>query len=235
MTDGGWISLFSGGKDSSWALYRALDSGREVTQLVTVHPPADSYLYHVPATDLASLAAESIGIPLMEVVAEDVGGAVESSRRGDEELAPLERALEELVSSGGYEGITAGAVESRFQRDRLQGMADRLGLELYAPLWHGAPIELLEQMVAAGLEIVVIAVAADGLDEDWLGRVVDREAIEALTRLRETHGVHPMGEGGEYETLVTDGPHMGRPIVIEGQPTWDGTRGELLIETARLD
>jgi ABC transporter with metal-binding/Fe-S-binding domain ATP-binding protein len=234
MTDGGWISLFSGGKDSSWAVYRALDSGRDVTKLVTVHPPADSYLYHVPATDLASLAAESIGIPLMEVEAEDAGGAVESGQRGDEELAPLQQALEELVSSDGYEGITAGAVESRFQRDRLQGMADRLGLELYAPLWQRAPIELLEQMVAGGFEIVVIAVAADGLDEDWLGRVLDRDAIEALARLRETHGVHPMGEGGEFETLVTDGPHMDRPIIVEGDSTWDGTRGELRIDSARL-
>lgn len=234
MTDGRWISLFSGGKDSSWALHRALESGRAVTRLVTVHPPGDSYLYHVPATDLACLAAESIGIPLLEIDAEDAGVAVESGQRGDEELAPLERALEELIMTEAYEGITAGAVESRFQRDRLQAMGDRLGLEVYAPLWQAEPIETLEQMLESGFKIVVIAVAADGLNEAWLGRTIDREAIAALERLRETHGVHPMGEGGEFETLVTDGPHMDRPIMIEGEPTWDGTRGELLIDTARL-
>jgi len=63
MNDGQWVSLFSGGKDSSWALYRALEEGLDVGRLVTVHPEGDSYMYHVPATRLADLAAESIGIP----------------------------------------------------------------------------------------------------------------------------------------------------------------------------
>jgi len=65
--DGAWVSLFSGGKDSSWALYQALERELPVERLVTVHPAGDSYMYHVPATRLASLAAESIGIPLVEV------------------------------------------------------------------------------------------------------------------------------------------------------------------------
>ena len=62
-----WVSLFSGGKDSSWALYRALEAGKPVERLVTVHPTGESFMYHVPATELASLAAESIGLPLVDV------------------------------------------------------------------------------------------------------------------------------------------------------------------------
>ena len=30
MSDTPWVSLFSGGKDSSWALYRALEAGHPV-------------------------------------------------------------------------------------------------------------------------------------------------------------------------------------------------------------
>jgi len=52
MTDD-WVSLFSGGKDSSWALYRALEEGLDVSRLLTVHPAGDSYMYHTPATELA--------------------------------------------------------------------------------------------------------------------------------------------------------------------------------------
>ena len=66
-----WVSLFSGGKDSSWALYRALEADRPVERLVTVHPAGKSFMYHVPATELASLAAESIGLPLVDVRPED--------------------------------------------------------------------------------------------------------------------------------------------------------------------
>jgi len=62
-----WVGLFSGGKDSSWAVYQALEDGLNVSRLLTVHPSDDSYMYHVPETQLARLAAESIGIELVEV------------------------------------------------------------------------------------------------------------------------------------------------------------------------
>ena len=97
--DGSWVSLFSGGKDSSWALYRALEAGLNVTRLLTVHPGDDSYMYHVPATHLAALAAESIGIELVEVTPDDLGAAeaTDSGDQGDAELEPLEAALEDLL------------------------------------------------------------------------------------------------------------------------------------------
>ena len=64
MTDA-WVGLFSGGKDSSWAVYRAQQEGLNVERLLTVHPSEDSYMYHVPETKLARLAAESMEIPLV--------------------------------------------------------------------------------------------------------------------------------------------------------------------------
>jgi len=100
MNDGQWVSLFSGGKDSSWALYRALEEGLDVGRLVTVHPEGDSYMYHVPATRLADLAAESIGIPLVSVEPDDFAAAdaTDSGEQGDTELEPLEAALSELAA-----------------------------------------------------------------------------------------------------------------------------------------
>jgi ABC transporter with metal-binding/Fe-S-binding domain ATP-binding protein len=241
MTDqsGQWVSLFSGGKDSSWALYRALEQGLKVSRLVTVHPEGDSYMYHVPATRLASLAAESIGIPLVEVEPDDFEAEVaeESGAQGDAELRPLEAALEDLDSelSGGIAGVTAGAVESEYQTSRIEAMADRLDAEVFAPLWQEAPRELADAMLDAGFEITVIRVAAYGLDESWLGRTLDRGAIAELEELNESHGVHILGEGGEFETLVTDGPHMEQAIELEYEIEWDGTRGTLRITDAWLE
>lgn len=234
-----WASLFSGGKDSSWALYRALERDLPVERLVTVHPPDDSYMYHVPATELASLAAESIGIPLTEIRpssldAEDVTDAGE---QGDAEVEPLEAGLRDLDGelSGGLVGITVGAVESEFQNSRVGAMADRLGIDVFAPLWQREPRELGDAMLDAGFEIRIIRVAAGGLDESWLGRTLDSDALDDLEVLGESHGVHLLGEGGEFETLVTDGPHMDRPIRLDYETEWDGTRGELRIDDAWLD
>jgi len=238
MTDGRWVSLFSGGKDSSWALYRALESDLPVARLVTVHPGEDSYMYHTPATDLARLAADSVGIPLVEVDPDDLGAAraTDSAAQGDSELEPLEAALVDLTADldGGLAGVTAGAVESEYQTSRIEGMCDRLDCDLFAPLWQEDPRELAEAMLDAGFEIQIVQVAAGGLDESWLGRTLDREALGDLERLNEERSVHILGEGGEFETLVTDGPHMERAIGLETEPMWEGTRGHLRVEDAWL-
>ena len=236
MTDGAWVSLFSGGKDSSWALYRALERGYPVERLVTVHPTGDSYMYHVPATRLASLAAQSIGISLLEVEPDDFDAenATDSGRQGDAELEPLEAALRELDADIGVAGLTAGAVESEYQTSRIEAMADRLEANLFAPLWQEDPRELADAMLDAGFEIRIIRVAAYGLDESWLGRRLDAHALDELEALNDEYGVHILGEGGEFETLVTDGPHMDERIELEYTTEWDGTRGTLTVEEARL-
>jgi len=243
MTQGAWASLFSGGKDSSFALYRALEEGLPVERLVTVHPGEDSYMYHVPATELASLAAESVGIELLEVDPGELDAerATDSGEQGDAELEPLEAALEALDRElsadgrGGLAGITAGAIESEFQTSRIEAMAERLDVDLFAPLWQRDPAELADEMLEAGFEIEIIQVAAAGLGEEWLGRTLDREALAELRELGEEYGVHLLGEGGEFETLVVDGPHMDRRIGLETSTVWEGTRGHLAVEDAWLE
>ncbi|UPM42003.1 diphthine--ammonia ligase [Halocatena salina] len=236
MTDTPWVSLFSGGKDSSWALYRALEAGHPIERLVTVHPEGDSYMYHVPATELASLAAESIGISLLNVRPEefDTGAATDASEQGDREIEPLERALETLNEEQRIGGVTVGAVESDYQNARVKAMCDRLGAELFAPLWHENPTALAHSMLEAGFEITIVQVAAAGLDESWLGRTLDEQALRELRDLNDRYGVHVLGEGGEYETIVTDGPHMTHPIELEYDTEWDGQRGRLLLTDAWL-
>lgn len=231
---GPWVSLFSGGKDSTWALHRALESGRPVESLVTVHPPVDSFLFHVPATELATLAAESIGLALLDVES-DVTGPPDAGARGDRELEPLEAALGDFKrEQDGLAGVTTGAVASRYQADRLEAMCARLECELYAPLWGAEPLRAGRRMVDAGFDIRVVSVAADGLDDAWLGRRLDHDALDELASLNERRGVHVLGEGGEYETLVVNGPHMDRAIEFDATTEWAGTHGTLRIEAAWL-
>ncbi|MBV0900769.1 diphthine--ammonia ligase [Haloarcula salina] len=238
MTDGAWVSLFSGGKDSSWALYRALERGYPVERLVTVHPDGDSYMYHVPATRLASLAAESVGVPLVEVEPDDFDAddVPDSGAQGDAELEPLEAALRDLDAEldGGIGGVTAGAVESEYQTTRIEAMAERLEANVFAPLWQENPRDLADAMLDAGFEIRIVRVAAYGLDESWLGRTLDADALDELEALHDEYGVHILGEGGEFETLVTDGPHMDRRIELAYETEWDGTRGTIRVTDAWL-
>ena len=237
MTDD-WVSLFSGGKDSSWALYRALEAEKTVSRLLTVHPAGDSYMYHTPATRLAGLAAESVGTDLVEVEPDDFGAddVDDAGAQGDAELEPMEAALREVAAEDGVDlaGVTAGAVESEFQTSRIRAMCDRLGVDLFAPLWGNDPVALAEAMFEAGFEIRIVQVAAYGLDESWLGRRYDADALEDLLALRSEYGVHPLGEGGEFETYVVDGPHMDRRIRLSYETVWHGDRGHIEVTDAEL-
>ncbi|MFD1640603.1 diphthine--ammonia ligase [Halohasta litorea] len=235
MTDD-WVSLFSGGKDSSWALYQALEDGLNVSRLLTVHPSEESYMYHVPETGLARLAAESIGIELVEVEPGDLEAtaATDSATQGDAELEPLEAALVDLSDEVDLAGVTAGAIESEFQTSRIQAMCDRLGIDLFAPLWQRDPEQLAAEMLEAGFEITILQVAAYGLDESWLGRTLDAAAIAELRELNDEYGVHLLGEGGEFETFVTNGPHMSQRIDLEYDTEWNGNRGRIRITNAEL-
>jgi len=235
MTDA-WVGLFSGGKDSSWAVYRALEEGLNVTRLLTVHPSADSYMYHVPETQLAELAAESMGIEHISVEPGDLGATNvdDAGAQGDAELEPLEAALEDLKGELDIEGVTAGAIESEFQTHRIEAMCDRLGIDLFAPLWQREPDELAAEMLEAGFEITILQVAAYGLDESWLGRTLDADAIDDLRQLNDEYGVHLLGEGGEFETFVTNGPHMSQRVDLEYDTEWNDNSGRVRITDAQL-
>ncbi len=232
---GSWVALLSGGKDSSWALYRARERGLDVTHVLAAQPADDSYLFHVPATDLTELIAESVGLsyrsfPVASPASTDAGAA------GDAELDTLAEALKALEGEldGVLAGLISGAVASEFQHDRLARLCEQFGIEQCSPLWGVDPEPALRRMVDHGFEIRVVAVAAAGLDETWLGRRLDHAAIDELVELAARHRLHVLGEGGEYETLVVDGPHMDRRLAFDADPRWDGPRGQLEIRNARL-
>jgi uncharacterized protein (TIGR00290 family) len=83
--------------------------------------------------------------------------------------------------------------------------------------------------------IIVTAVAAMGLDEKWLGRTLDGDALEELKSLSERFGVDVCGEGGEMETLVLDAPWFGSRLeLLRTRSEWDGVRGSYIVEESRL-
>lgn len=212
------VALFSGGKDSSYAFARAnekYDGG--VDTLVTVEAREASLMYHVPAVELTSLVAEAACKE--HVVYEE----------GEDALEPLHDAAAELEP----DVIVTGAVASEYQMSRVESVCDEFGVETYAPLWGANPEEALHE-IAEEFDVMITAVAADGLDETWLGRALDEEAVEELLRLRDEKGVHPMGEGGEFETLAVAGPHMEGRLNVEYEKEWDGVRGSVRVIDAEV-
>ena len=221
-------SLISGGKDSLYATYLA-SKEHEIKVLISIKSSnPESYMFHVPNIDLVKLQAESMGFPLIFRHTKGVK---------EEELQDLEDALSEAKERCGIEGVVSGAIFSVYQKKRIDDICDRLALSSRTPLWGRKPRVLWDGMFEAGFEVVISAVAADGLTEEWLGKVVDRQAFNKLLNLHQTCYVCTGGEGGEFETLVVDCPLFKKRIVIEGSRTqWDEKTqsGQFIVERARL-
>ncbi|MGM0510776.1 MAG: diphthine--ammonia ligase, partial [Thermoplasmatota archaeon] len=119
-----------------------------------------------------------------------------------------------------------GAVASNYQRERIEKMADTLEIEVFSPLWNMDQYDLVEELLEEGFQTMIVSVAAMGLDDSWLGRKIDVECISDLKALHEKYRINIAGEGGEYESLVLDGPMYDYGFkVVEAKKVWDGQRG----------
>ena len=216
-------SLYSGGKDSTFALYLAEQMGHEVPYIVNIMPEdAASWIFHTPNLNVVPLMAESMGKEL--VTAPSTG-----SEEGD--MDGLRRALEGLD----VEGIVTGAVWSDYQWDRMNIVCGELGLKVITPLWRKDQDLVMDEFLRSGIRAVIVGCYAEGLDDTWLGREIDADAVAELKVLREKYGISIMGEGGEYESMTLDSPMHSRSLeIVSTETEWSRGSGTLKVTSARL-
>jgi len=216
-------ALVTGGKDSALALHRVLKEGHEVAHLVTMIPQRDdSWMYHFPNIRLTDLFAEASGIPLVKA---------ETSGVKEEEVEDLKRLLTELD----VDGIVSGAVYSEYQKSRIDRVCREIGKKSVTPLWHENPSRLMRELIDLGFEVIIVGVYAYGFDQNWLGRRIDRSALDELVELKKRYQISIIGEGGEYETFVLYAPYFKRRIhIVDTEVIWENGSGYLSIKGAEL-
>ncbi|MEM2874404.1 MAG: diphthine--ammonia ligase [Candidatus Hadarchaeales archaeon] len=218
-------ALCSGGKDSAYALWLAMKAGHEVIEILTVVPQReDSWMYHTANIWMIDMFGECAGLPLRKV-----GGG--ESR--EDELSGLIRALGETDA----EAVVSGAIASRYQRSAIERACSETGLKPLFPIWGRDPSDVLREIVREGFEALITLVAAEGLGPEWLGRRIDMRCVEELERISRKFGINVSGEGGEYESLVTDAPFFRKRIEVEdAERIWNsaGGRGLFSIKRAKV-
>lgn len=221
------VILYSGGKDSTMAVYEALNNGDEIYALLAMHSRNnESYMFHVPAIHMVDYCSAAMEIPSIDVLTDGIK---------EEELNDLEHMLRRLKDKG-VDAVYSGALESVYQKSRIDKICEKLDLISVSPLWHKDPIEYMRQIVDLGFEVILTSVSAYGLDEKWLGKTITHESIDELIQLNEKYGIHPAFEGGEAETLVLDAPFYDRKIVIdEADINWHFDSGTYDIKKAHLE
>ena len=217
-------ALYSGGKDSTFALYLAQQMGNEILALVNIRP-ADkgSWIFHTPNLDAVPAMAEAMGLPLV---------TAESDGTEDGDLDALRTALRGLE----IDGVVVGALWSDYQWDRMNRVLGELDLVMVAPLWRKDQGMIYDEMVAAGIDAIIVGVFAEGLDEKWLGRRLDADAKKELVKLRDRYGVSIMGEGGEYESMTLDSPvHRKRLRIVDAKKVMSRNAGTYDVSSIELE
>ncbi len=217
-------ALYSGGKDSTFAVYDSIKNGHEVKYLISiVSKNPESYMFHYPNIRFTEYQAEAMDIPW---VSKTTGGEKEK------ELQDLKNAIESVTKD--VDGLLAGGLASKYQYNRIKGIADSLGLKCIVPYWKIDPEEYWNMILKAGFKVMVIGTACEGLGREWLGRVIDSETFKELKKLSIKHKFNLAGEGGEYETFVLDCPLFKKSLEVEGETIWNYDSGFYLFKKVRL-
>ncbi len=213
--------LYSGGKDSIYALHWAWLQGFRIACLVTVFPRPYSRMYHYPSIESTLYQAKAMDIPIL----------YRRAREEDDELSLLRKLFIEARDLYGVEGVVAGALLSDYQRMRISLVAEEAGLKTYTPLWRVDQESYMREVVGNGIRFIITSVSAYGLRKDYVGMIVDEDLLEELLAIAKRYGLNPAFEGGEAETLVVDAPLFKKKLCVKGYVVEDGLWSARLVIT----
>ena len=199
------VASWSGGKDSCFACFKALEQGYKVSHLVNfISREFRRVSFHGTRAHLISRQAQAIGIPLAQSTVPP-------------DMSLYERIFKQAVSSlkrSGVEGMVFGDIYLQEHRDWIERVCGELGITPILPLWNMTPEHVLSDFVEAGFKAVVVSAKANIFDREWLGRLTDRKFLVDIKNLQLVKELDVCGEHGEYHTFVVDGPLFARRVQV---------------------
>ena len=193
------IVSWSGGKDSALALLEAQRDYEIVALLTTVTEVYDRISVHGVRTSLLERQARSLNCALDKVV-------ISPACSNDEYEARMRAGLDKYRTAGVL-SVVCGDI---FLEDVRRYREERLftdGLKGVFPLWGRDTTELAHRFIDLGFRAVLCCVDTTVLDQQFAGRLYDRETLAQLPPT-----VDPCGENGEFHTFVFDGPNMANRV-----------------------
>ena len=218
-------ALFSGGKDSTYSIYKAQECGHNIECLVTVFPNSTSSpLLHYPNIKITKLQATLMKIPQMYISA--------NSDSKQTELSLIYDLLSKAKKDYNIEGLIHGGIQSNFQKNNFEKICNDLDLDIISPVWNESKqYEYMLKLLDSNFRFIITSVTSDGLDDSWLGVEITYKNLDNLKNLSQKFGFNLNFEGGEAETLVISCPLFELPIkIIKSKKYWDGYRGIIEIK-----
>jgi len=188
-----YLASWSGGKDSCFAVYKAMQKGMKVTGLLNcVSRENGRVSFHGIDARLIQAQASLLGIPLLQ-----------KETTPDRYAEEFKEGVRTLADGIDIAGMVFGDIYLDEHLAWVEGICGDIGIKAIEPLWGMNTSVLIREFVSAGFRSVIIAGKADCIGTEWIGRLVDQDFLRYLD---ERPQVDPCGERGEYHTLVVGGP-----------------------------
>jgi len=179
-------SLFSGGKESVHAISTVEKQGVKVEHLLHQIPTFTSPHAH--------------NIEALRTLAKSMNKhfTIVDLHKGEQELV---NSLKNL----NVNALVAGDINVPQHITWLQNICGQVGIELLEPLFGKNTSVLFKEMFSEPrFKATIIGVNTRYLTDKWLGFTISSATAEAF--LSETRHIDPLGENGEFHTIVVDSP-----------------------------
>ena len=222
--------LYSGGKDSTFAIQHAMNKSWNIKYLISVKPTRkDCFLFHYATVEQTRDIARMMHIPNFYVKCK-IANPVKEAEIVKEIVKKNQKKMkvDAVVLGGtGLQETQLKSVQNALRPLKVDAFASHAGEE------HDL---VMEEMLKNGYEILITQIASDGL-KDWLGKKITKENFSQLKRDSVKYGFHIGFEGGYADTLVTDCPMFSKRLVIEDMSIIfeDAYCGHVVINRYRME
>lgn len=202
------LILFSGGKDSYFALLEAQKRLPLALVVSVASPQGDTQLHAGPEADKALREAQ---LALLGLPCDQIGISSEKSY-----LHELFFGLDAIVKKHGITHVVTGDLWHPYTSGIGDMLAGALGVMLARPARERCPsrdaaVTYMHEILDAGIQSIIISVREQDLPREFVGRTIDRNLIAQLAAMN----IDGAAEGGEYQSFVVAGPLMNGRIVID--------------------
>lgn len=200
-----FIASYSGGKDSTLALYHAMQHGEALGLIIMLEEHGLRSRSHAMPLSIIHAQAEAIGLPIRMAKAQWQDYETEFS------------SLLHHAQTQGAQALVTGDLDLPEDDCWHHKMTQQAHLNLYTPLWQRPHLEVIHEFISLGFETMIVTVNLKlGMTANDLGKILTHSYIETLIH----RGIDPCGEGGEFHTTVLDGPLFKNAIPV--------SKGEIL-------
>ena len=208
------LVMWSGGKDSAFALHELKRAGVGVASLLTtVTEGYDRISMHGVRRELLLKQIDALGYPLEEMTV---------PQESTNEI--YEKRMEAILGKFRLQGVSTVAFGDLFLEDiraYREEFMRRIGMDAIFPLWKKNTAELAREFIRTGFRAVITCVDTQKLAREFSGREFDGDFLRDLPE-----SVDPCGENGEFHSFVYDGPIFSKPVPVK--------KGEKILRNERF-